>query len=326
MTVDVFTLGEAMVCFAPAAGLLDAADDYRCSVGGAELNTAVGLARLGRNVRWTSRLSADPLGDRIAAVLRAENVGAAPLPRAAGRPTGLMLKDRPGGEARVLYYRRGSAAALLAPEDIDEDAVRSARLVHVTGITPALGPGPAAAVRRVLAVAREASVPVSFDPNFRPQLWDAAEAAAAYRDLLPSVDQLLCNEAEARLITGRPEAAEALEALAATGPGTVVVKRSGDGVLASCAGRLLHAPAWTVTDPVDTVGAGDAFNAGWLHAWLEGMDAGLGLRLAAFVAAQVVRHPGDYEGFPDAAAVSAWLAAHGGPSTDHLPDTTEATA
>ncbi|WP_431776886.1 sugar kinase [Streptomyces cucumeris] len=313
--MDVFTLGEAMVCFSPTTGLLDAAAHLGCSVGGAELNTAIGLSRLGHHVQWTSRVSTDPLGSRLLAVLEAEGLATNRIRRSPDLPTGLMLKDRPTTEARVLYYRRGSAASALTAEDVDEDAVSSARFVHLTGITPALGPGPAAAAERALAIAGAAAVPVSFDPNFRPQLWNERQAAALYRRLLPSVDHLLCNEAEARLITGHQDLDRAVSALADSGPRHVIVKRSADGVTALCDGEQVRVPAWHVSDLVDSVGAGDAFNAGWLHSRLTGLGVRTGLRLAAFAAAQVVRHAGDYEGFPSATHIADWLAEH-----DRQPD------
>jgi 2-dehydro-3-deoxygluconokinase len=301
--MDLMTLGEALVCLAPPVASLATSSVLQRGLGGAELNTAIGLARLGRQVAFVSRVADDPFGDLVVRTLQDEGVATAAVRRVSGR-TGVMFKDRPNvHESQVFYYRDGSAASEIDFTDVDEAMVRASRMVHVTGITAVLGQSPLLAVTHLLATCVAVGTPVSFDPNFRPQLLGASRASALFRELLGSVDQLLCNEREASLITGETEVRAALVSLKALGPRNVVIKRGRRGAIALVDDALWSVPAWPADAPVDSVGAGDAFNAGWLHAQLGGLPPEEALPLAAFVAAQVVQHHGDYEGFPSAPEV-----------------------
>ncbi|MBM2614722.1 sugar kinase [Actinoplanes sp. LDG1-06] len=173
-------------------------------MGGAESNVAIGLARLGTPVTWISRLGDDALGAFVRREIRAEGVTvlAAADPDA---PTGLMLKELRGGKpSRVRYYRAGSASSRMTPEDIADEAVAAAEVLHVTGITLALGPGPRAAVAHAIAVARAAGTLVSLDVNHRRTLWTDIEARAVLTGLLPSVDLLFAGPEEAALLLDRP--------------------------------------------------------------------------------------------------------------------------
>jgi 2-dehydro-3-deoxygluconokinase len=244
------------------------------------------------------------------AALEREGVDVSTVQRTPEAPTGIMIKERPSDHhTEVAYYRARSAAAQLEEADAPGRAVSKARLVHLTGISMAIGPGPAALSHRVIRDAEECGVPVSFDPNFRPSLIDEAAAVAVYRAALPSIDHLLCNEAEAMMIAGTATPESALEVLRGTGPTTVVIKQGAHGILAEIDGVQYSQPAYPAPNPVDPVGAGDAFNAGWIHAMLGGLSMQRALELGAFVASQVVQHPGDYEGFPDAARLEKWTRA-----------------
>ncbi|WP_308190949.1 sugar kinase [Pseudonocardia terrae] len=179
--MSVVTLGETMgLLAADTVGHLQHVSTMRLGIGGAESNVAIGLARLGTPVSWIGRVGADSLGDRVVRELRAEGVDVHAV-RDPGAPTRLMLKERPpGGGVRVWYYRRHGAGARLSPSDVDDEVIGGATLLHVTGITPALGDAPAKAVEHAVAVAREAGVTVSFDVNHRSTLWSDAEAGSRW--------------------------------------------------------------------------------------------------------------------------------------------------
>src|SRR5947209_15345998 len=167
---EVVTLGETMVLFWPAqGGSLELATYYERSFGGAESNFCVALARLGHRPRWISRLGDDAFGRYICTTLQREGVQV-DAPVDATAPTAVFFKERvASGRRRVLYYRRGSAASRLAPSDLRPDQFAGVRILHVTGITPALSPSCAAAVDPALALARAAGAIVAGDPNVRPQ-------------------------------------------------------------------------------------------------------------------------------------------------------------
>jgi 2-dehydro-3-deoxygluconokinase len=306
--MDVFTVGEALSCFAPIDGRLADARVVAKSVGGAEFNTAVGLARLGDSVCWCSRLGADPFGDDILQRAQREGIVTDYVSRPSGSATGLMFKDRSDPLlATTYYYRNSSAAAGLSPEDLP-DRLAGARHLHVTGVAMWIGPGPQALVWRALQTAVNLNMSVSFDPNFRLQLATVESMREASLRALPFTSTFLCNEFEAASITGLQDPREAATSLSRLGPKAVIVKRGIDGVVAVIDEVTYVLPAWPVPIPLDPVGAGDAFNAGWIHSQLHNLDPAVGLALSAFVAAQVVSHETDHDGFPPLSEVSAWLA------------------
>jgi 2-dehydro-3-deoxygluconokinase len=294
------TLGETLgLLVADDVGPLSLARSMRLSMGGAESNVAIGVSRLGVPSTWIGRLGDDPIGDLIERQLLAERVRC--LARRDPSPTAIMLRERrTGATARVSYYRHGSAGSHLAPADIPDGVVEKAGVLHLSGITPALGPEPAAAVREAMRRAREAGVPVSVDLNYRSRLWEPDAAAPVFRELAAGADILFAGDDEARIALERDTSVgpEALaDALAALGPAEVVVKLGRHGATARIDDELIEVPAVTV-HAVDTVGAGDAFVAGYLASRLLGRGVRDRLVTAAITGAFAVTVPGDWEAFP----------------------------
>ncbi|MDA8290744.1 MAG: sugar kinase [Actinomycetota bacterium] len=293
----VLTVGEALVAAVPTGPVtLEACDELRTHVGGAEVNVAVGLVRLGVPCRFVGRVGDDPLGRRVAAHLLAEGVDVRRL-RRDPRPTGLYLREwLPDGARRPYYYRTGSAGSGLVPSDVPAD-LDGCALVHLTGITTALGPGPRAAVERAVDLASRAGVPVSFDANYRPALWPAGEFLACVRPLLGSVAILFVGEEEAELLFGTSEPAEVFVQARDAGVGTCVLRRAERGACALEDGAGIverRAPA-TAVDPV---GAGDAFDAGFLAAHLAHAPLHGCLAVGVHCGARAVEVPGEHDGAP----------------------------
>jgi 2-dehydro-3-deoxygluconokinase len=293
------TLGETMALLSSdQVGRLRHASVLRLGVAGAESNVAIGVRRLGVPAAWTGRVGDDELGQLILRELRAERVDVAAAKVDPGAPTGLMLKEQRTAElARVVYYRRGSAGSRLAPGDLDEATVTGAGVLHLTGITPALSASARAAVYAAAETARGAGVPVSLDFNYRRALWSAAEAAAELRDLTAAAEVVFAGDDEAALVVGERDPAGMAAALARLGPRHAVVKRGADGAVAVVDGAVHEVPALPV-QAVDSVGAGDAFVAGYLAELLAGSGPAECLRTAAACGAFAVTAPGDWEGFP----------------------------
>jgi 2-dehydro-3-deoxygluconokinase len=185
-------------------------------------------------------------------------------------------------------------------------AIAPARHVHATGITLALGSGPAAAVRELLAAAHAMGATVSFDPNIRLKLWSLDDAVAALREVLPHVDDLLLSDAEALAIAGARDLDEALRLLADRGIARVVVRRGAQGAVGIAGGERVELAAEAAGPVVDCVGAGDAFTAGYLFERLCGATFAAAMATGTWVAGHVVAHVGDYEGLPDRADYDAW--------------------
>jgi 2-dehydro-3-deoxygluconokinase len=302
------TLGETMGLLAQTgAGHVRNGEAMTFGMGGSESNVAIGVRRLGVPATWIGRLGADPAGALIRRELRAERVELIATEDPA--PTGLMVRWQPApGRARVSYYRRDSAGSHLVPADVPEGAIANAAVLHVTGITPALGPGPSDAVTHAIAIARAAGTTVSLDVNYRSALWSERDAAEVIGKLAADCDVVCAGLDEARLLTGEHGAEPAARALEALGPAQVLITRGAQGCLARIDGTTLEVPAPGV--PVrDTVGAGDAFMAGYLAELLAGSDPATRLATAVAAGAFAVTVAGDWEGLPDRDGL-ALLASH----------------
>ena len=306
--LDVVTLGETMVLFVPTrTGLLRYAQQYDRYVAGAESNTAIGLARIGHQVGWVSKVGHDEFGEYILAFLRGEQVDVSQVSRSKEAPTGVFFKERRRTDStRVFYYRAGSAASYLSPADIDAEYIKQARFLHLTGITPALSSDCMSTVHQAAQIAQNAGVKISFDPNIRYKLWSAKDAKKAILALMPHINILLTSQEEATLLTDEPDAKSAARALLSMGPQQVVVKLGADGAFALTEKEKILEPGIQV-QVVETVGAGDAFNAGFLSGQLREWDLQKSLKLGNIMGALATTAPGDVEGLPDWNEIQPYL-------------------
>jgi 2-dehydro-3-deoxygluconokinase len=297
---EVVTFGETMAALRAHAALR-LGGSLGLSVAGAESNVAIGLARLGHRVRWAGRVGADELGALVLRTLRAEGVDIDhALTDDTGRPTGLLLTEpRLGTLTRVSYYRAGSAGSAVSPADVLPALAPGSRILHLTGITPALSPSAAEAALAAATTAREAGITVCLDVNYRSRLWTADRARTALRPLLARTDLLIASEDELPLVLEGPDVGEddGVKSLLAAGVGEVVIKRGARGATTCTADGTTDRPAREV-DAVDLVGAGDAFVAGYLSGLLDGGDIPARLHRAVTTAAFAVAARGDWEGLP----------------------------
>jgi 2-dehydro-3-deoxygluconokinase len=306
MTGRVITAGETMALVVPTSpGRLRHATSLVLSIGGAESNLAIGLARLGIPSSWVSVLGDDELGELVLHRVRAEGVDTTAVRRIAERPTGLYLREEVAGRLRVYYYRSGSAAATLAPEAFDPKILNDAAFLHLTGITGALSAECAKFLPWAASVARDAGVRVSYDVNYRSRLWESSEARAATEALLPLVDLLFVGHEEATALWGW-DADAALEELSKIGPSEVVLKLGAQGCAAVIDGERLNSPGFPARE-LDPIGAGDAFDAGYLAATLWGWKPEKRLRTANAMGAFCVQNLGDYEGLPSRRELDAFI-------------------
>ena len=306
MTGAVVTLGETMgLLRAASIGSLEHVSDFQLHIGGAESNVAIGVARLGRPAVWMGRVGDDGVGRRVLRELRAEGVTAGAVVDPEAR-TGLMLKETPtSGRTRVSYYRAGSAGSRIGIDDLDFDAIESAGVLHVTGITLALSESAEQAVFAAIGAAVAAGVPVSFDVNHRPALWGDRDPSPLYRRVAERSTIVFAGADEAELLVGSGSPEQLAARIADLGPAQAIVKLGEDGCVASIDGEALSAPAEKIT-PLDTVGAGDAFVAGYLVALLDGLAPADRLRQGARCGAFACLGPGDWESLPRRADLDAF--------------------
>jgi len=301
---DLLTLGETLLRLSPPGmQRLDQARLFDIGIGGSELNVGCLLSRLGRRVAWVSRLPAGPLGRIVEGEARRHGVDTRWVRWIDGARLGLMFFE-PGPaprNARVIYDRKHSAASELGFEDAPwESLIAASARVHLSGITPALGPSCRALVARIAALAGAAAKPVSYDLNYRATLTTAPEARAMLEAVAPHLELLVVAERDARAVLGFTEAAERLAEAISARYGVPLVgltrppgEEPGDLLLAH--GDIHYAPRYPV-EIVDRIGAGDAFVAGLIHGLLDG-DLDLAVRLAAYAAAIALATPGDINYF-----------------------------
>ncbi|QHJ01594.1 sugar kinase [Xylophilus rhododendri] len=307
---DVALFGEAMTLFiADETGPLERVETFHRRMAGAEINVAVGLSRLGLRVGWASRLGADSLGRYLLAELQKEGVDCNRVVCDPAQRTGFQFKGRvdDGSDPPVEYHRKGSAASLMGPDDVDAAWLQSTRHLHATGVFAAISATSLAAAHRTMDVARAAGRSVSFDPNLRPTLWASTEVmrteinrlAAKAHAVLPGLE-------EGRLLTGEDSAEGIARFYRAAGAQLVVVKLGPDGAYYDDAtAGTGHVEGFPVARVVDTVGAGDGFAVGVISALLEGRSVPEAVRRGSWIGARQVQVLGDSEGLPTRAELQA---------------------
>lgn len=304
------TMGEALAVFDPLQpGPLGSVDSFRRHAGGAEVNVAVGLARLGCKVRWFGRLGEDPFGYDLYRLLRGEGVEVEHVEFDPQAPTGLYIKERrTPDKINSYYYRAYSAASLLKPELLPDDILEGIDYLHLTGITPALSSGCLDATFVLAKNARKKGIKISFDPNLRLKLWDLPKAKEVLTKIAALSDLILPGLEEGRLLWGEEidwdESWQSQEAatylgkyLLSLGAEQVVIKLGKDGAMLVDKKGSSFFPAFNVKT-VDVVGAGDGFAAGLLSGLLQNKPIAEAIEDAQAVAAFVVSSPGDLEGLP----------------------------
>ncbi len=294
----VVCIGESMILFVPEAGSLEHDERFLASVAGAESNVACGLAHLGVDSVWFSRVGADPFGERLVRFVSERGVDARAVLRDPDHPTGVFFKHREHDRTRVYYYRAGSAAAHLSAADVGRLPGGDVGIVHVTGVSLGVSPTLAATVGRVIRDRPLGPALVSFDVNYRPGLWTVQDAAAPLLEAAQAADLVLVGQDEAETLwdATTPERVRAL----VDRPAHLVVK---DGAR----GATHFGPHGTTVEPsmratvVEPVGAGDAFAAGFLAGLARGESSGVCLRLGHVMAALTLQDAVDLPLLPPAA-------------------------
>ena len=304
---ELVTIGETMAVMAPSAeGRLSEVPSFSLRIAGAESNTAIGVCRLGHSAAWISRLGDDELGNYVCDSVASEGVDVSFVKRDPDHRTGLMIKEILGDKTKVHYYRENSAASHLSASDIDFDAIADARIIHITGITPVLSKSCREAVLELMRRACERGQIISFDPNIRRGIWAGVDYIPLIREMLEFSDIALLGLSESREIYGTDEIAKIASRLLEAGVGYAVVKDGANGAYAISQSEFVFVPPFPC-EPVDSVGAGDGFNAGFLSGILEGKSLAEAARMGALVGAMATETVGDVNGYPTREAMEKRL-------------------
>jgi 2-dehydro-3-deoxygluconokinase len=301
---DFVTLGETMIRLAPPNFERFAqATSFDIQIGGAESNMAIGMRYLGFKTAWLSRLPKNPLGDRVIAELQRHGVDTrgvwqTPNDRMGTYFIELSVPPRPN---RVIYDRAGSAASKMSVADLDLELIGAARWVHLTGITPALSESCRETVAAAIELAKRNGSTVSFDINYRALLWPPQRAAEVLEPMLKQCDMVFCAHRDAiNLFAADPDSWRAARGMhERLGCKTFVLTLGEDGAIAvqrnaQGAHDEMHQPQnFKVSQFVDRIGAGDAFDAGFIAAQMWGYSLKDSLNYGNALSALKITVPGD---------------------------------
>jgi sugar/nucleoside kinase (ribokinase family) len=318
--IDVLSLGEPLVQLNPLEeGPIQHAHLFEKHAAGSEVNVLIGLSRLGFKTSLITKLGRDEFSKFMLATLKSEDVGIEGVKQIDGKNCGVFFVQRgyPIPErSDVIYYRSDSAAKLLSPDDVDETLIRESKILHLTGITPALSDSCKEATFKALSIAKKNKVKVSFDTNYRKKLWSASDARSVLLEIARKSDFLFTDLGDIGIMfndgeKGRPivDMNEALNKLSALGPETVVLKLGATKGLVARSPEGLAKSSSVRVPVVDSIGAGDAVVAGFLAGCLGKESLQRSLDMASCCSALVVMRRGDFENLPDREYLNKWLLA-----------------
>lgn len=307
--MDVVTIGETMVLFTPqSTPLMRYAETFIKRYGGAESNVAIGLARLGHQVGWISKVGNDDFGKGMLSFIRGEGVDVSQVKTDTQAPTGLYFKEvKSGHNVSVQYYRKGSAASHLTPKDLDPEYIKQAKYLHITGITPALSDSCYQTVKRAISIAKMHGVQVVFDPNLRRKLWSEEKAREVLLEITSLADIVLPGVEEGIFMFHESDYVKLGKLFLQIGPKLVIVKDGKKGAYVFKEDSYKLIPGFEVDEVIDPVGAGDGFAAGFISGLLNGFSVEKSVEIGNAVGAHVVQIPGDYEGLPSQLELEQFL-------------------
>lgn len=314
---EFLTIGEPVVTFGATDADMDLADalNYKKILGGAELNVAVGVTRLGHSAQYISAVGADPLGEFTKRELARENISTDYISETPDYWTAFQLKQRvTKGDPETFNFRKGSAAAHLTAAALDKIDFSEVKMVHLSGIFPAISQTARATFRHLIDLVEEHHVPTTYDPNLRPALWESEEVMIeTVNDLAKHGEIVLpgINEGEVLMGSRDPETIADFYLNNSPRTHTVIVKLGAAGAFVkTAAGESYTVPGFKVDHVVDTVGAGDGFALGIITALLEGLSMPEAVRRANAVGALAVQAPGDNDGYPTQQQLAEFYTQH----------------
>lgn len=299
MQYDVITLGETMLRLSPPNLLrIEQTASYEAYSGGSESNVAVGLARLGLDVAWVSRMTENALGRSIVNAIRAQGVDTSHVTWTNEDRVGLYFYEEgkaPRG-GRVIYDRAGSAISKMQPADLHPALLLpdAAKLLHLSGITLAIGDAAARTCHTLAQHARSNGWQLSFDINYRKLLWSEDAARDGCHELAGLADILFLPLRDAVNIYGTSDEPEtAVREMHDLYPNaTIVMTLGADGAIAKQGENMIQQAAYPA-EAVGRIGGGDAFVAGYLYGHVSGSSLEDALRWGAACAAYKYTMPGD---------------------------------
>ncbi|MBP2032645.1 2-dehydro-3-deoxygluconokinase [Clostridium algifaecis] len=311
---EFLTIGEPLTLFA-ASGENEVDKElkdvkfYEKFLAGAEVNVCVGLSRLGHSTQYITKIGQDPFGYFIKESLNKEKIGTDYIGETDEYFTGYQLKSKVShGDPGIFYFRKNSAASHFSVNDLNKLDVNGLKHMHLTGIFPALSKNCRESVYKLLEIAKENNVRITFDPNLRLPLWkDKEEMKQVINDIAFKSDIVLPGISEGLILTGSDKPEEIADFYLNKGVKTVVVKLGSEGAYVKSKDGSFTVKGFKVEKVVDTVGAGDGFAVGLISGLLEGLGIKYAVQRGNAIGALAVMSAGDNDGYPDKAHLDDFI-------------------
>lgn len=314
---EVITIGEPLVAFCskePDVSLADALEWHKI-MGGAELNVAIGVQRLGHTVDYISRIGEDPFGEFVKKTIAGYNIGTQYISYDPDHWTGHQIKQRvTKGDPQVFNYRKNSAACYLSPDVIDKVDLTGVKIAHMSGIFPSISDTAEKSFRRLFERLHENHIMTTYDPNLRDTWKSHDYMVKTENELAGNADIVMPGVNEGKILMGSDDPEKIADFyLQGKYTKTVIVKVGAKGAyLKQKDGRSnfvkgFHVPADKI---VDTVGAGDGFALGTITALLEGHSIDKAVKRGNAVGALQIQTPGDNDGYPTPEQLQAFYKEH----------------
>ena len=270
---EMISIGECMIELF-SEDPLETASTFTRSFAGDSFNILVAANRLGTSTGYITKLGNDPFKSYLENSFLAEGVDTSHVitSDSGGFNAAHFVAVMPNGEREFVYYRKGSAPSAIAPSDLNEHYITKAKVMHCSGIAQAISPSARNTVLRAAEIAHKNGVTVSYDPNYRHQLWNPDEARVAMEELMPFVDIFLpSSPADSVPLFGTEDPEDVIREAENRGVDITVVTMGEDGAIVSGRGETIRLDPEPAGIVVDTTGAGDAFKGGFIHGLIEGL-------------------------------------------------------
>jgi len=307
--MDIVGLGETMVAFDPDQTVkLRAVEAFHRFAGGAETNTLIGLQRLGFSTRWLSAIGDDEFGEFIISRVRGEGVDTSFIKKDPNNQTGIFFIERSVLEdCTSIYYRDSSAYRYFKADDISESMFLGAKIFYFTGITPSLNKTCLEMLQKSITIAKKLGIKIAMDTNLRLKLINIENAREILVPIIKDCKIVLPNEAEIKLLFPAQELDEIAEKLISSGVEMLVVKKGANGAAAYTKNGKVETKAYTLEKILSSMGAGDAFNAGFLSGVLENLDIAECLKRGAATGAIATMSLDSYQMAPSMKELNSFI-------------------
>ena len=265
--MDIIGLGEAMVEF----NQINSGNDYATGFGGDTSNCIVSAARQGAVAGYISIVGSDTFGDLLLGMWEDEGVDVETVQRNAHAPTGIYFITHGDDGHQFTYYRKGSAASLMTPAEIPKDAIKSAKILHISAISQAISESACDAVFAAIKIAKDAEVAISYDTNLRLSLWPLDRAMAIIQRTAQLSDIILPSLEDAQALTRLEDPDSICDLYLNLGVGTVAMTMGEQGAMIATSEMRKCLTPYKI-NCLDATGAGDTFDGAFLARIAAGDD------------------------------------------------------